>query len=154
MATNIFSSLLYDSNSLYQPLGSYSSNVGASVAPATKMNLTAVVFASDGETLPAANISVNGVPKTQTNSNGVFTLYNILSTDSIKVTYIGQKDYEVKALDFPNSIEMRESAEGLKEVIITAAKKPTNWLLWLGIGTVGFLAYQKYGAKAPIKAKL
>lgn len=120
---------------------------------ATRINVSAVVIANDGDSLPGANISVNGVPKIQTNGNGYFSLTNVLSTDIIKISFIGYEDYESKAADLPKAINMLTSAEALQEVVIKQVKK-TNWLLWLGIGTISVLAYNKYSAKATVKAKI
>ncbi len=152
---SVYTDLLNSSDSLYTPIvWNTTTNAIPSVAASTsKITVQAVVFGSDGDTLPGANISINGIPKIQTNGNGFFSLYNVSPTDTIKISYIGQQDFEAKAASFPNSVEMRESAESLDEVVVRAAKK-TNWLLPLGIVAIGFLAYRKYGKKATVKAKI
>ncbi|AOZ99593.1 carboxypeptidase-like regulatory domain-containing protein [Flavobacterium commune] len=150
---NYFTQLLHDSQSLYTPL---TTSFNTATPAATRINVSGVVIADDGESLPGANISVNGVAKIQTNGNGYFSLTNILSTDIIKVSYIGYEDYESKAADLPKAINMLSSAEALNEVTVYAKpKNKTNWLLWLGIGTgLGLIAYKIHSAKATVKAKI
>lgn len=114
--------------------------------------------ADDTETLPGANISVNGVATAQTDGNGFVILPNIAIDSIIKVSFIGYDEFISTASQIPNRVVLKKGALALKEVVvINNYKKPksNNWL-WLlagGITALGIYKYSNTGAKV-VKAKI
>ena len=120
----------------------------------------------NSNTLPGANIAVNGVAVAQTNANGMVTLPNYNPEAMIKISYVGYEDYIVKASAIVNAkVVLKSSPVALKEVVVTNNyKKPTapgaiatsnTWMyLLVGlIGAAGLYAYSSKGSKV-VKAKL
>jgi len=113
------------------------------------------------ETLPGANISVDGIAIAQTDGNGRVTLPNIATTSIIKVSYIGYSDFSVVAALIPSKVVLQASAEELQEVIIytkpkaQAQSSSTIWWWVAGAAAVGAIIYTKAktGAKI-VKAKI
>lgn len=130
----------------------------------TKINLSATVLDEFGGAFPSVNISVNGIGVTQTDSAGFFTLYNVVKTDTIKITHVGYRDLVYSAGSLPGKVQMQETAIQLQSVIIPKkptpiaekpiVPKPTNWLLWGSLGMAGILLYKKYSSKQVVKAKI
>lgn len=139
--------------------------VNASVLSST--NSTAMISVSSmvidvyGAPFSSANISVNGVKTAQTNANGYFYL-NVRPTDIITVTYIGNMDMQYTASNLPKQILLSTTAEQLAEVVVKPKPKPvtppetkpTNWLLWIGLGVGAIAVFKKFGSKKVVKATI
>lgn len=115
---------------------------------------------ADGtETIPGANIAVNGVGTATTDINGRVTLPNVSLNDSIRISYIGFEDYVGTVSTIPSIVVLKEGAIMLDEVIIQAWKKPvasSNTWAWLLLGAVGVAAaykFSKSGTKI-VRAKI
>lgn len=116
--------------------------------------------ADDTETIPGANIAVNGIATATTDINGRVTLPNIAINSVIKISYIGYDDYEALASVIPSKVILKQGALALNEVVIINDYKkpvaPTNTWAWLLLGAVGVAAVYKYskaGTKI-VRAKL
>lgn len=125
--------------------------------------------ADNVETIPGANIAVNGIGTAVTDGNGRVTLPNIDIDSIITVSYIGYDTYTMIASAIPVKVILKSGAVALPEVIVTAWKPapapvqtaaiaPSNntWA-WLLAGAVGVAVVMKYakgsGAKV-VRAKL
>lgn len=115
------------------------------VQPTTK---TITFTVSDGtETIPGANIAVNGVGTATTDINGRVTLPKVSLNDSIRISYIGFEDYVGTVSTIPGIVVLKEGAIMLDEVKIYTKKKPatsSNTWAWLLLGAVGVAAVYKY----------
>lgn len=103
--------------------------------------------ADETETLPGANIAVNGISTAITDGNGRVTLPNIDIDSIITVSYIGYDTYTMIASAIPVKVFLKSGATQLDEVVITAWKKPatsSNTWAWLLLGAVGVAAVYKY----------
>jgi hypothetical protein len=103
--------------------------------------------ADETETLPGANIAVNGISTAITDGNGRVTLPNIDIDSVITVSYIGYDTYTMIASAIPAKVFLKSGATQLDEVIIQAWKKPvapSNTWAWLLLGAVGVAAVYKY----------
>lgn len=109
------------------------------------------------ETLPGANIAIDGVATAQTNSNGYVIIPNVPVTATVQITYIGYEDYIISASAIPAKVILKSGTEQLQEVVIVGKKKPTssNWAWWLvgAIAAVGIIKHAKSGTKI-VRAKL
>ena len=113
--------------------------------------------ATSKETLPGANIAVNGIATAQTDGNGRVTLPNIAIDSTIKITYIGYDDYSVIASQVPNKVIMNEGATALTEIkVVNNYKKPSNskLLWWLAAAAGAFGIYQYSTGSKVVKAKI
>lgn len=147
----------------YIPSISYTPPVVATIQPTLQVQPVAkktisFTVADATETLPGANIAINGVGTAQTDNYGLVTLPNIPIDAVIKITYVGYKDYIVSASAIPNKVIMTVDALELKEVVLqNNYKKPTSntWAWWLlgGLAAVGIYKYSKTGAKV-VRAKI
>lgn len=128
----------------------------ATAVAATKT--IAFTVADDKETLPGANIAIDGVGKAQTNQNGYVVIPNVSPTSIVKITYVGYEDYVVQASQLPAKVILKSTAVELAEVVLTNNyKKPTSntWLWWLAgaVGAFGIYKYSKIGTKV-VQAKI
>jgi hypothetical protein len=128
----------------------------APIAPVSKT--IAFTVATANETLPGANIAIDGVGKAQTNSNGYVVIPNVLPTSMVKISYVGYEDYVVQASELPAKILLKTTTYQLNEVEIpNNYKKPTSnaWMWWLvgAVGAFGIYKYSKTGVKV-VKAKI
>lgn len=157
-------------NSLYDFLPPQQSFVATPIYTAPQIQLPTVVIpvastktiaftvADASETLPGANITIDGIGKAQTNANGYVVVPNVLPTSMVKISYVGYEDYVVQASQLPAKVIMKTTALQLPEVVIpNNFKKPVsnNWMWWLvgAVGAVGIYKYSKTGSKV-VKAKI
>ncbi|MBB1193560.1 hypothetical protein DNC80_07740 [Flavobacterium sp. SOK18b] len=140
----------------------------------TTSTFSSIVIDEYGNVLPLANVKVNGVPTTQTNSAGFFYIKNTDAKAIVTITYVGMGDLTYVASDLPKTIYMKSKTTELPELVITIPKKnidtgtnnsapktnskgdknKINWWLWLGIGATGVYAYKNLSSKKTIKAKI
>lgn len=134
---------------------------------ATITKTISFTVADSFETLPGANIAINGIGVAQTDIDGRVTLANLALGSMLKITYVGYQDYIIAAANVPAKVIMVPDAIQLPEVIIVNNyKKPvieetppaasSNTWLWLlagGLAAIGIVKYSKSGTKI-VKAKI
>ena len=127
------------------------------VAPVVAKKTIAFTVYDGAETLPGANIAIDGIPTAQTNENGYVILPNVPATATVKITYVGYEDYIVAATAVPTKVVMKSSGEQLPELTIIGKKKPeSNTWAWLLLGAVvvgGIFKYSRSGTKI-VRAKI
>jgi len=115
--------------------------------------------ADDNETLPGANIAVDGIGKAQTDINGNVTIPNISLDASIKITYVGYDDYITTASTIPSVVILKKGITMLSEVVVEKkspkASSNNSWMWWIvgAVAAVGIYKYSKTGAKV-VRAKI
>ncbi len=91
--------------------------------------------ADDNETLPGANIAVDGIGKAQTDINGNVTIPNISLDASIKITYVGYDDYITTASTIPSVVILKKGITMLSEVVVEKkspkASSNNSWMWWI-----------------------
>jgi hypothetical protein len=117
------------------------------------------------ESLPRPNVYVDGKHTTIGDDDGNVTLHNVSIGSTIKITYVGMKNYEAAANAIPATVVLESNPTELKEVVVTRPKKTTpltkpeatknNTFLWaLGaIVLVGGIKYMSSNNKS-VKAKI
>jgi hypothetical protein len=126
--------------------------------PVVPKKTIAFTVYDEKETLPEANIAIDGVGTAQTNGNGYVVIPNVPINATVQITYIGYEDYIISASSVPAKVVLKSGTEQLQEVVIHAVKKPaksSNWAWWL-LGAVvagGIIKYSKAGTKI-VQAKL
>lgn len=110
-----------------------------SVTGANTFTFKTVVWDKD-ETLPGATVTVNGKPYA-TNVNGLIQLPNTPTDAEVLISYIGYKPFQAKAINVPSKVVLQSDSTMLDEVIIKPKK--SNFLLWLGLGTVAAIVINK-----------
>lgn len=152
-----------------QPLFTTPIPVATNFSSTMKITVTGSVLDEYGDPLPIANISVDGKATAQTDYNGKFTIYNLLPTAIVRVSYMGMGDYSAVASQFPSKIQLKTTAIALEGVTINVPKKDTtvayatpvakagmSWLLWVAVLAAGYKGMQYFKDDKPktVKAKI
>lgn len=129
----------------------------AAVPVVAKKTIAFTVYAGK-ETLPGANIAIDGVDTAITNGNGYAIITNVPITAIVKISYIGFEHYIIGASSVPAKVLMKSGIEQLPDLVITAKKKATTsttWIWWLAgaVGALGIYKYSKIGTTI-VKAKI
>lgn len=134
-----------------------------------KITISTTVYDEFGDPLPGANIHIDGKPIASTYNNGTVTVPGIAtSTSTIKITYVGMKDYSISAVFLPKKVMMKVEAVELGGLTITVPKKPDtivdapksvtkagmSWIMWLLLFGGVYKGMQHFSTSKPVKAKI
>lgn len=137
-------------DAIFSAMETTSAKGNSSVVKAT------LVDASTGETLPFANVIIEGSTTGVTSDlSGNFSLI-ANANDTIVISYLGYQTMQFSAGKIPTIIEMIPSVEQLSEVVVTANSaipvKKNNTLRYVGYGIlvlgIGYAIFRKKPVEA------
>ncbi len=118
-------------------LTGWSFNASAAPAP-DATTASGVVLDQDDEPLPGASVMVLGTTNgTSTDVDGKFSLSNVKSGASIRVSYVGCKPVTVKWEGTPLTIKLEDDVESLDEVVVVGFGVQKKVNLTGAVSTVG-----------------
>lgn len=136
----------------------------------SKITISTMVYDEFGDPLPGANVHIDGKPIASTYNDGSVTVPGIAtSTSTVRITYVGMKDYVISAVFLPKKVIMQVDVIALEGVTIIVPKKDTtvpytapvakagmSWLLWIALLAAGYKGMQYFKDDKPktVKAKI